>query len=150
AGKVVEKGYVYDTGLAATDVPGRLYDEPFFATPRWRVRTILLDAAPKVGEAGKTESEARTADRLRQRAEHVDAWWDRHGRLQSFVHAVADDVAGAWSRRRTPWRSPSFLTAAQTDFFAGDATAALTAAAGTDGPVGVFSSGLGLSRDEAV
>ncbi|KAJ1557935.1 hypothetical protein HK405_014811, partial [Cladochytrium tenue] len=69
---------------------------PFFATPRWRVRTILLDAAAKAGEAGKTVSEARTADRLRQRAEHVDARWDRHGRLQSFVHAVADDVAGAW------------------------------------------------------
>ncbi|KAJ1550864.1 hypothetical protein HK405_015713, partial [Cladochytrium tenue] len=36
AGEVVEKGYVYDAGLAATDVPGRLYGEPFFATPRWR------------------------------------------------------------------------------------------------------------------
>ncbi|KAJ1562967.1 hypothetical protein HK405_005106 [Cladochytrium tenue] len=160
AGEVVEKGYIYDAGLAATDVPGRLYGEPFFATPRWRVRTILLDAAPKAGETGKTESEARTADRLRQRAEHVDARWDRHGRLQSFVHAVADDVAGAWVEEEDAVAiAIAFLTAAQTDFFAGgDATAALTAAAaaaeaaGTDGPPvgGVFSSGLGLSRDDAV
>ncbi|KAJ3075832.1 hypothetical protein HDU98_006768 [Podochytrium sp. JEL0797] len=83
----IDPEYVYRAKLVGSEVLAKLQQEPFFQSPRWRVRVKMAEIP--------TEAAVSDAERT-QRAEVLDVKWDRFGRLQSFSKVVWEEVTGQW------------------------------------------------------